>query len=113
MPTIGPTAQLGAVAKAELGGGEADECDADAEWRARNDVRKPVHLAPPPNRTDTPSRVLVTVSGGCRSGALWQSATKRLFEIPALATQQRGIARIEVTGTGKPVNIDRLEISPL
>jgi hypothetical protein len=40
-------------------------------------------------------------------------ATKRVFKIPAFATQQSGVARIEVTSTGKPVNIDGLEVSPL
>jgi hypothetical protein len=40
-------------------------------------------------------------------------ATRRIFKIPAFATQQSGTARIEVTSTGKPVNIDGLEISPL
>jgi hypothetical protein len=39
--------------------------------------------------------------------------TKRVFKIPAFATQQSGTARIEVTSTGKPVNIDGLEISAL
>jgi hypothetical protein len=40
-------------------------------------------------------------------------AIKRVFKIPAFATQQSGTARIEVTSTGKPVNIDGLEVSAL
>jgi hypothetical protein len=40
-------------------------------------------------------------------------AMKRVFKIPAFATQQSGTARIEIASTGKPVNIDGLEVSAL
>jgi hypothetical protein len=39
--------------------------------------------------------------------------TKRVFKLPAFASQQSGTARIEITSAGKPVNIDGLEVSPL